>query len=212
MMECPFSYVQDEIVGRPQEEMLSKIRGLKQEIGKLKNKAENMADDEIRFCPSYETQIKVMRDYLDLAIFEYEKAGGKYEMSVREKRAAAFDEDIDSIVAVILRYGGFCEGTETRRVFFEENEIKTERMFSNGLEDDGAKLFDGVTKAAFLNKFYKLHIGEWNHKYEDPDIYDGTQWELVIEYENRRNRTYWGSNKFPYNFEELLGVMEFKKY
>ena len=74
-----------------------------------------------------------MRDYLDLAIFEYEKAGGKYEMSVREKRAAAFDKD----------------------------------------------------------------------------IYDGTQWELVIEYENRRNRTYEGSNKFPSNFDELLEVMEF---
>ncbi len=211
-MECPLSYVQDEIVGRPQEEMLSKIRGLKQEIGRLKKRAENMADDEIRFCPSYETQIKVMRDYLDLAIFEYEKAGGKYEMSVREKRAAAFDEDIDSIVAVILRYGGFCEGTETRRVFFEENEIKTERMFSNGLEDDGAKLFDGVTKDHFLDRFYKIHIGEWEHTYEDSDIYDGTQWELVIEYENRRNRTYEGSNKFPYNFDELLEVMEFKKY
>ena len=60
-----------------------------------------------------------------------------------------------------------------------------------------------------LAETLKLHIGEWNHTYEDPDIYDGTQWELVIEYENRRNRTYWGSNKFPYNFEELLEVMEF---
>lgn len=42
------------------------------------------------------------------------------------------------------------------------------------------------TKKGLLDAFRELHIGEWKHKYVEPNALDGTQWKLVIEYSNGR--------------------------
>ena len=40
---------------------------------------------------------------------------------------------------------------------------------------------------------------------EYPSILDGTQWSIDIEYEGGRKPVYiGGSNRFPYNFNDLL--------
>ena len=54
-----------------------------------------------------------------------------------------------------------------------------------------------------------VHMGEWKTKYNDPGTLDGTQWSVDIEYDNEiAPKHYWGSNKFPYNFERFLELME----
>jgi hypothetical protein len=56
-----------------------------------------------------------------------------------------------------------------------------------------------------------IHIGEWKHRNDNPNVLDGIQWELVIRYIDKRCRKYWGSNAFPYNFRELLELMEMEE-
>lgn len=210
-MISPEMYVETEIKGKSKEEMLKKIRGVKQEIGRLRNKLENIDFEDIIIEPSPATWLKVYKDYLRYAIKEYEAAGGEYQMSNKEKKAAAFDADIENIVSVELTYGGFFGGTEQRKVYFDGDDIKYERKFYNGAGDYNEILFLDMDKKSFLEELANIHIGEWKHEYDDPDTLDGTQWELVLEYSNRRRRSYWGSNAYPYNFRELLELMEMEE-
>ena len=63
-------------------------------------------------------------------------------------------------------------------------------------------------KQELLDILRTIHIGEWEHRYDNPDILDGTQWELIIEYSNGRKREeYYGSNAFPTNYDELTKLM-----
>lgn len=65
-------------------------------------------------------------------------------------------------------------------------------------------------KEEFLDGIRNLHIGEWRTSYMNPDVLDGTQWDLTIEFsDGHKPFKTGGSNAFPYNFdalEELLGV------
>ena len=112
------------------------------------------------------------------------------------------------IVSVSLTFGGFHGGTERRRVFFDGEEIRTEREFYNGACDRGEFLFDGVTRDVFLARFDALHIEEWDRAYNNENIDDGTQWDLEIEDSDGKSEEYWGSNAYPANFRELLKLME----
>ena len=149
MMISPEGYIENEIKGKSKEEILRKIRGLKQDIGRLRNQIENASIEDIVICPSPETQLSVIRDYLKLAIREYEAAGGEYHMSNKEKKVAAFDEDIKNIVSVTLEYGGYFGGTECRKVYFDGNTIKIEREFYNGAFDNGEELFIHMDREGF---------------------------------------------------------------
>ena len=58
--------------------------------------------------------------------------------------------------------------------------------------------------ASFLEMLDDLHLGEWNKKYDNPYVLDGTQWELTLEFSNgRRKVCFYGSNKYPWCFDKL---------
>ena len=208
MMISPEMYIELEIKGKSKEEIFKKIRGLKQEIGRLRNKVENLNFEDVIIAPSPATQLNVYKDYLRYAIKEYEAVGGEYRMSNKEKKVAAFDDKIADIVSVELEYGGYFGGSERRKVLFEGNDIKVEREFYNGAGNMGELLFLDMNKVMFLEQLSDIHIGEWKSKYDNPGVLDGTQWMLVIEYSDGSKRRFWGSNAYPYNFRELLELMD----
>lgn len=72
MMISPEGYIESEIKGKSKEEILRKIRGLKQDIGRLRNQIENGSIEDIVIEPSPETQLMCVREYLRRAILEYE--------------------------------------------------------------------------------------------------------------------------------------------
>ena len=60
------------------------------------------------------------------------------------------------------------------------------------------------SKEEFLEMLDDLHLGEWNKKYDNPYVLDGTQWELTLEFSNgRRKVCFYGSNKYPWCFDKL---------
>lgn len=63
---------------------------------------------------------------------------------------------------------------------------------------------------SFLKDIEKLKIEFWDEKYIDPEILDGTQWHLEINYGERRKVFRSGSNAYPLRWKEYLNIL--KKY
>ena len=69
-----------------------------------------------------------------------------------------------------------------------------------------------MTKEEFLLALRRIHIGEWQNRY-DPQrfgyhVCDGTQWELRILYVNSEKEFFIeGDNIWPYNFDEFSRLM-----
>lgn len=87
MMISPESYYEEHLKGKTKEEIMTTIRGLKQEIGRLKNSLENpYAYKKTVIKPSKDNRIYWNREYLDIAKQAYVEAGGIYNLSKAEKR------------------------------------------------------------------------------------------------------------------------------
>lgn len=213
MMISPDGYVEFELKGKTPEKVLSKIRGLHREMAKLKNQAETQLDFvDLVVSPSPQVRIDVMRDYLVAAEEYYKSIGGKYEPSKLEQKAAAFDSNIDHICSIKVEYGGFFGGAEERTLTRDGDKIVVERFFYNGALEDEKKLYEGMEWHDLIDELTYIHMGEWRSKYVDPNVLDGTQWSVDITYDNgTRPKHFYGSNKFPYNFDRFLEFMEMER-
>ena len=151
------------------------------------------------------TQIKGYREYLERAKVAYAEAGGEYKPTKAEMKDQEFNEALRLIKKFVFEYGGFCSGYETHtytfvgeKVLFDLRHGFSQELFEPPEEEPFAKDY-------FLEGLAELHIGEWKKNYVDPLVLDGTQWSIDIEYEGDRKPVHiYGSNKFPYNFYDLL--------
>lgn len=82
MMISPQGYYEEYLKGKTKEQIMTAIRGLKQEIGRLKNNMEgpNYGLEPI-IHPSEDTRIYWNREYLERAKQAYFEAGGTYKLS-----------------------------------------------------------------------------------------------------------------------------------
>ena len=206
MMISPDSYVENELKGKTPDEVLNKIRSLQSEMSHLKNVNEYRPCDMI--CPSPQVQIDVMRDYVAAAIKYYNSLGGEYKPSELEKKAAVFDSNMKYISSITVTYGGFFGGSETRTLTRDGDKIAVERISSKQAESDNP-LYEGMNWKDLIEELTYIHMGEWKSKYENPDVFDGTQWSVDIKYENgTQPKHFRGSNRYPYNFDRFLEIME----
>lgn len=88
----------------------------------------------------------------------------------------------DLIKSITIKYGGFHSGVEQRTVTHNGENILVDSEFYNGLSDDGRELYKNKTWSQLLAELEMFHIDTWDKDYDDPDVMDGTQWSLVIEY------------------------------
>ena len=133
---------------------------------------------------SVSTKLWCIRMYLDRAKQALIDAGGVYSPSKSEQKADLFDASIQSIRKVIFSIGGFFGGYETRTIRLDEDHTYFNAEHSLMLKP--SNLPNGLDypcdRGEFLEGLRKLHIGEWRSSYLNPDILDGTQWELTIEF------------------------------
>lgn len=208
MMISPEGYVESELKGKTPDKVLKKIRGLQREVSYIKNINENGTCDII--CPSPQVQIDVMRDYVAAATEYYISLGGEYKPSVLEKKAATFDSNMEHIYSITVTYGGFFGGSERRTLSREDDKIAVERMSSRQKEPKDP-LYEGMNWRDLMEELSYIHMGEWKSKYDNSDVLDGTQWSVDIKYDNGTPaKHFWGSNKYPYNFDRFLEIMEMK--
>lgn len=66
-----------------------------------------------------------------------------------------------------------------------------------------------MTKARFLEGIKALHIEDWDREYENIDVMDGEQWELIFHCSDlRRPIKIVGDNDFPPTFKKLQQLMK----
>lgn len=124
MMISPESYYDECLKGKNAQQILTAIRGLKQEMGRLRNVMEEPDYERAdAICPSASTKLWCLRMYLDRAKQALIDAGGVYSPSKSEQKADLFDASIQSISKVIFSIGGFFGGYETRTIRLDEDHI-----------------------------------------------------------------------------------------
>lgn len=215
MMISPEGYYEEYLKGKNEKQLMTAIRGLKQEIGRLKNTMENpMYGEEPVTKPSESTRLWCIRLYLERAKEALKEMGGTYKPSQAELRAASFDASIPVITKVVFGIGGFFDGYETRTVILDDEHLYFD--VEHSLMPKPLNLPDTCdypcTRKEFLDGIRELHLGEWRTSYVNDDVLDGTQWELTVEFsDGHKPFKTCGSNAYPYNFDalqELFGISE----
>ena len=214
MMISPEAFYEDRLKGKTKEEIMTVIRGLKNEIGRLKNIVENPFYDsrEVAMCPSEHTQISCSRLYLERAKQALKEVGGEYIPSAAEKKAMEFNDNIPYVKKVVFSIGGFFGGYETKTYTIDGDKVRVSvsRTLDTDPSDENGKN-EEMDKDDFLDHLDSLNIGEWRRKYDTfrfgCAVMDGTQWHLEIYFSNgHRPVKFHGSNAYPYNFDSALDL------
>ena len=209
MMIGPGAYYEFHLKGKNADQIMTVIRGLKQEIGRLKNIAEH-PDYQCMMHPSEGVRISCMRDYLAVAKEALIEVGGTYTPSKAELKAEEVNANIPYLCKLEFTIGGFFGGFETRTYTIEGDIVREDITHSMMLEP--SYMYDPddeIDKESFLEGLADLYIGEWRKNY-DPSrfgyiVMDGTQWSLELCFSNGyKPIKIHGSNAYPYNFDRLL--------
>lgn len=211
MMICPETFYEMKLKGKTAAEIMTVIRGLKQEIGRLKNIAEH-PEYQCLICPSEEVRIECLRLYSERAKQALVEAGGTYVPSAAEKKAMDFDANIPYINKVVISMGGFFN-REIKTYIINDDEVYMDVEQSLILKPFNVGPWD---KADFLDELKHLHIGEWKKRYTlkryGYKVCDGTQWSLDFYFSNGHKPVeIYGDNAYPYNFDRLMDLFEIKE-
>ena len=215
LMISPESYYEQKLKGKSEKEIRTIIRGLKNEIGHLKNIMEhpNYGNQPISH-PSEAVRIWCDRMYLECAKQTLHEIGAVYTPAQAELKAMRFQENIENIREIRLEIGGYFTGYCQYTISIEDDQIHYDVEHSLMLQP--VKMLNAddysMTKDELFEGLRELHIGEWLHKY-DPERFgymylDGTQGTMDIEYSNGMKAAhYYGNNSYPYNFDKLAELL-----
>lgn len=209
MMISPESFYHMALEGKSDSQIEKSIRKLKKEMTSLKKAIESSYLDETRILmePSLEVQLKCTREYLERAKTALVEAGGEYIPNQAEQRVIDFDNNIEFISKIRFDIGGFFTGNQIYTYTISGDKVDW-NIGGFSLVDFELPKYRPETKQELLDTFREFHIGEWKHNYVDPNVLDGTQWELVIEYSNgKKPAKYYGSNAYPFSFDEFSEFM-----
>lgn len=207
MMISPESYYEMYLKEKDKNQLLSAIRGLKNEIGHLKNVMEHPDYKNGPIIhPSEDVRISCTREYLNRAIQAYEELGGVYVPSKAEQKAIDFQNNLEHISKLVFEIGGFFDGMTKYTLEFQGDEVHfVSSKFDMVLEEMP------MNKDTIMWLLERLYIGEWE-KYYDPKrfgycVLDGIQWNVSFEYSNGNKAVeFGGSNDYPYNFGEFIEI------
>ena len=214
MMISPEAFYEMNLKGKTAEQIMTVIRGLKQEIGRLKNIVEH-PEYECTMYPSERTRISCSQDYLERAKEALAEVGGNYVPSAADKKEMEFDANLPFINKVEFCIGGYFGGYETRTYTIDGDKVHTDIEHSLILKPSnlGDYEIEEMDKDYLFESLKKLHIGGWRRNYSTKRfgylVCDGTQWHLEICFSNgARPVKIYGDNAYPYNFDKVLELFE----
>lgn len=216
MMISPEVYYDMNLKNKDKGQIITAIRGLKQEIGRLKNILENtdfsigLNADLLTMHPSYWTRIHWTREYLFKAKETLIEIGEEYKPSKKELKAISFDENIREIKKITFSIGGFSDGFKNYVIDIGDS-IKATLDYKNEIKE--IELISRYDEPFNLEDFYEtikyIYMGEWKRSYNNPDVLDGTQWKIEVYFSNKNKPVIFeGNNHYPYNFDSFLRIFE----
>ena len=125
MMISPETYYEMNLKGKTADQIKSAIRGLKNEIGRLKNVMEHPDyGSEPVMCPSESTRLWCTREYFERAKVALAEVGGEYKPSQAELKALEFDNNFSAISEIVFTIGGYFGGYETRTISLDGGDLQ----------------------------------------------------------------------------------------
>lgn len=155
-------------------------------------------------CPYCGSEIVEMNDLSN--------ESGKYVCRTCEKTfGLRSSEWVSGCHTFYFTYGGFHGGFKT--ILIEERDGFADMTLIPpiGISIDGEmklRITLNEWQAIKDTLFNDLFVLSWDEEYSDPDIMDGTQWDLKITFDNRKKFKTGGSNAFPERFDELLEYLD----
>lgn len=207
MMISPEAYYDAYLKNKSVDEIKKKIRSLKKEIGHLKNIMED-PNYMPTMRPDESTQLWCTKMYLEKAIQALEENGETYFPSKTEIKIKQFNDMLKDIKEIKFMIGGFFQGHSYYTITIDGDNVE-KRVTEIHLDKDSVDDSFDMNKEELIEGLISLDLGEWKRKYEDYLVCDGTQWELELHFYNGyKARKYYGSNQYPYNFNDLLQVLD----
>ena len=214
MMESPEFYYEERLKGKSQEMILTHIRGLKQEIGRLKKILEHpeypFREDVI--CPGEDVQLACTLEYLEVAKRALAETGKPYIPSKMEEKVIAFNERLQYLQEVSFCIGGFSSPgyIKTVKIVNEDLHLGSKRLPT---QDEIQEVVAEDFAEAFIGNVRSLNLGSWRRNYDTHRygiaVLDGTQWELNLSFnDGRRGVIFRGDNAYPYNFRKMEEVFD----
>ena len=203
--------------GKSLPEIMREIENLRKTMASLKSKMESPKYNKEDSCwPNEKMQICATRAYLNRAKEAYAEAGGVYELTKAEKKAADFAARIPLIDKIILNIDSLNLGLEIRTVRFrgERTYLKINNPFYSYPSGKTCRHQLPISRELFLQSIKGLNIGEWRPKYNVKrfgyTVIDGSDWSLEIYFsdEDKPFKVY-GDNNYPYNFADLYELLSF---
>ena len=209
MMISSEAYYDSYLKGKSEKEIMKIIRSLKREINSLKRELENPPESVDLVFPDKMTRLTCNRQYLARAIEAYEEAGGEYVPTKMEQKSLDFNRDLANVKKVAFTIGGYFDGYKTSIYTIEGNKVLSEVKHTLRFKPSFIPEYCSFTKEEFIDALRNVHIDEWKKDYTDLNVLDGTQWELEIQFNgNRRPLHIYGSNAYPYNFMDLVELLD----
>ena len=164
-----------------------------------------MIQHQAMIMPSPLTRIKCNREYLEMAKLALEEAGGQYVPTDEELRDQSFNSKLAAMYRFTLEIGGFFDGYTKYKYTISGERVLFDADHSFYPKPSNLPVYEPFSREEFVRGIAALHIGEWKERYENLYVLDGTQWSISIEYEDGKEPfEIYGSNAYPYNFEELI--------
>ena len=206
MMISPETYYEEYLKGKSPSAILQQISLLKKDIGRLKEVMESDENSpEAMIMPSPLTKIKCNREYLELAKLALKEAGGQYEPTDEELRDQSFNSELAAMRRFTLEIGGFFDGYTKYKYTISGDHVFFDADHSFYLKPSNLPVYEPFTREEFVRGIAAFHIGEWKERYVNLYVLDGPQWSICVEYEDGKEPfEIYGSNAYPYNFEELI--------
>ena len=194
--------------GKDEKAIFAEVEKIRREIAKLKQKMESPSyRAEIHPYPSEGDTVAKYREYLERALDKLSDIReGESIRTPEEERSRAFNGRIDRIAAVTLTQGRYLQ--YKHELSFEDGTayLKTFHL-------DSEPTVKEVSEEKMKLDIEKLYLGEWKSSYSYDSygfaVNDATRWQLRIDYFGKINPVFFdGVGIFPYNFDDLLRLLE----
>lgn len=192
------------------EEILTKIRGSKQLIGKNKKLLETELyipqEESTLDAEGVTLAIEMERWSIAEAIRTLVERGYEYTPSKAEQQSNEFQDNLSKLKKITLITTEYML-PHTYELHFEDDVVCVGKETLEGF----VELYH-LDKNELLADIRELYVGEWNKHYTASDygiyILDGDSWEMIFEYDDGTAVSFEGENAYPYNFFDLIAVLD----
>ena len=115
-------------------------------------------------------------------------------------------EEVNNIIGFSFECGGYFDGYPKIEVNIVENKVLC--IYNYPLKKK-KKSFEisNIEWDEFLEEIVNINILTWKKNYNDPNIMDGTQWKVNINFQNGKKIEIHGNNDYPKEWDDFYEIV-----